>query len=568
MSSTVDNLYTKSLLFEIVDITGRILESFALIIPPTSITIEYGQRISRVKTFGGLFEDDYGEDNPTIVISGDTGGINIRSTVTQEGIQELDGLEAFYYLRDRIMRYKSRKQYESSFSSFSVRLYDLGTVRIDSSTPVGAIRSRAEAYEISLDPFRQKRDASRPFQYNYEIRAIVIRQLGDYKPAASPIDTSTDPISLIQKIRGTITDIRGFFTNIQDVFDKITTIIDFADSLLDQLYAFEDAISGALRSADGIITGTVDFGLRVATYPSEVARSALSVVNEVSILIEGYKNNYLDRESNYIISSYLAIIDDWNEVSDTWAYLATTGKSPSKATTYRVALSQELSSVQNYDGTTEVTDTDLERIQSSGITIENGEVVITGAFTLVPITSGDTFEILADNYLGSPDLAYVLAIINEVTDINDIGIGGTIKVPSASSNIEGNQVFSTGNYNVLGKDILVSSSSGSMSANADGDLRVVTGEANLVQAMNLRFNTELGTRLRLTLYGLKTSIGRPQTSLYGNSYVVSNLLDTIAQEPRIVNIQDLSFQGSGDALWIGFSAKTLGTESIKYTGGV
>lgn len=572
MGAAVDNLYVKSLLFEILDSSSRIVESFALIVPPSSMTIEFGQRINRVKTFGGVFIDDYGEDNPTIVITGDTGGTNVRSTVTQEGTKTMDGLEAFYYLRDRIMRYKSRKQYASNYASFTVRMYDLGTVRSGDDIPANtsALKLRAEAYEISLDPFRQKRDAGRPLWYSYEIRAFVLRQLGNYQPLPRPVDTSVNSITLVQKIRGTLNDIRNFFSSIQNIFDKINEVVDFADQMLDQLYSFEDSISGALRSASGAIAGVTNLGVRIATYPSELAKAALVTVNEVGQLIETAKSGFTDREASYVLDSYLSVMDQWNTVADTWAYLASIGKSPEKSTTYRIGLSQEGSSVQSYDASTALAASELERLQLPGVTLKRGEVVIQGQFTPVPVTGGDTFETLAARYLGSPDLGYVLAVINNVNDIDEVPAGSTINVPSASlSNVSGNQIYATAgtSYNILGRDVQLSST-GKVSANTSGDFNVIEGEPNLIQALNLRLNTELGTRLRLTLYGLKASIGKPQARVFGNSYIVSNLTDTLLQDPRVLTLADLSFLGDSDKLRISFAAKTLGTESFRFTGGV
>jgi hypothetical protein len=76
------DLYKKSILFEILNKKnpGEIVNAFTLTIPPDSIEIIQSQRITRTKTFGGVFEDDYGLDTAKITISGNTGNQEFRST--------------------------------------------------------------------------------------------------------------------------------------------------------------------------------------------------------------------------------------------------------------------------------------------------------------------------------------------------------------------------------------------------------------------------------------------------------------------------------------------------------
>jgi len=81
-----DNFLSKSWLFEVVDSrTEKIEASFTLVIPPSSYSIKEPHRVNITKTFGNAFIDDYGPDNPQLVIKGISGTAHAFPTFTTEG---------------------------------------------------------------------------------------------------------------------------------------------------------------------------------------------------------------------------------------------------------------------------------------------------------------------------------------------------------------------------------------------------------------------------------------------------------------------------------------------------
>ena len=110
MPNTV--LFNQGIYIEILSLDKKgtpsnLLESMALTIPPESIRVKQGQRITKTPTPGGLFVDNYGLDTSSITISGSTGNWENRLTVVGPGRAPrlFDGQEAFFELRDRIIRY-------------------------------------------------------------------------------------------------------------------------------------------------------------------------------------------------------------------------------------------------------------------------------------------------------------------------------------------------------------------------------------------------------------------------------------------------------------------------------
>jgi len=105
-------LYQKSILLEVINLRnpGEIVSAFTLTIPPDQFEVVQSQRITRTKTFGGVFQDDYGLDTAKISISGTTGNNDLRATyIPGKGgaLEEYSGKAAIYVLRDRIGRYKN-----------------------------------------------------------------------------------------------------------------------------------------------------------------------------------------------------------------------------------------------------------------------------------------------------------------------------------------------------------------------------------------------------------------------------------------------------------------------------
>ena len=78
------------------------------------------------------------------------------------------------------------------------------------------------------------------------------------------------------------------------------------------------------------------------------------------------------------------------------------------------------------------------------------------------------------------------------------------------------------------------------------------GVQNLIQALNLRLNQSLGTRIRLTIYGIKASIGNAANNSASIVYLVTNIKETIMQDPRVKDVFNIKLRGKGDRLYVSF----------------
>ena len=233
---SVDNL-TRSVLFETVDSSGEIQESFTLVIPPMSWVIREPQRVNITKTFGGVFVDDYGEDNLEIIIAGHSGTARAfptwrqtNSSVARPSISTVrqvnagqgelyDGRNAFFTFRNAIMRYKTRPGYEEQY----IRVYDLYD---------------AQQYECVLLEFMLQRTNQNPFRYPYMIKFFVRQKLDEGGAPERPVfpqgntnnsQAVTSPSSPLDTTE-TIDDSPILFTNIPIDAPNVETIVPLTDS--------------------------------------------------------------------------------------------------------------------------------------------------------------------------------------------------------------------------------------------------------------------------------------------------------------------------------------------------
>ncbi len=557
----VKNLYKKSILFEIVNRKDPSIpiEAFTLTIPPETMDIEEEQRISRTKTFGGLFIDDYGPDNPKITIAGNTGGSDVRSTYVPSSLaasvpEKLNGREAFFYFRDRIMRYKNRKKFLSNYADFDLIIYDLSTVPENLSTSTEFTpKSEAEAYIVSLEKFKMTRNKEKPFFYNYSIELIVMRTLGTASGIfRSPVSKS-NPRNLIQDLRRVIGTIQAKFTTVRSIKDQIEDAINLIDQLAEQIESF-------FQQAIDIIT-----------YPTSLSVLLFSKVKGVVNTINDLGEDWAETKG-MVKEDYYRLISMATESLAASAALVTFGKTPSAAGRgiikyYTQPLLAE-SPTKRLEGLTEEEAEIPENLMVRSI-VEQEIVYIYGHIS-IKVDTTTSLEKLALEYYGDASLQELIAVYNKLEDTTDLEIGSTLKIPvliqgSISFN---NFIYSENLVDIYGKDILLDNL-GNPVIGEFGDYLTVEGIENIIQALNLRLNQSLGSRLRLTVYGISASVGGASNKFAPISYILVNIKETVMQDPRVSDILNISLRGDGDKLYISFDAHTIKVgDTVPFRGGI
>jgi hypothetical protein len=201
------------------------------------------------------------------------------------------------------------------------------------------------------------------------------------------------------------------------------------------------------------------------------------------------------------------------------------------------------------------------------VNVGGEDIPIYGSRTFTA-TSSTTLARLAALIYGDPSKALLIAVFNGITD-EDILPGATIRLPLVVRSVQAddNKIFSWYRTSDYGIDIALRETghSGGLLFNESGDFATKNGDANLIQAINLRLNEYLGNRLRLTVYGLAVSIGAARSDGAPIAYIVSNLRDTLRQDPRIKGIENIKLRGSGDKLYTAFDVLAI-NDTVKYEG--
>lgn len=168
-------------------------------------------------------------------------------------------------------------------------------------------------------------------------------------------------------------------------------------------------------------------------------------------------------------------------------------------------------SVGNLNPTTSLLEvlTDEDFIESSGKIFVDKET----PYIVYEMKYGETLQDVAEKYLGDPNRFTEIADLNGIIDSNfiDTAAGLQIKIPyvgSLTSNNPNNIVYevykSTKPEDLAryfyGSDLYLAD--GKLQTTGNGDLRTVSGAANVVSAVNRRLSTVLGTYHPDSNYGV------------------------------------------------------------------
>ena len=185
----------------------------------------------------------------------------------------------------------------------------------------------------------------------------------------------------------------------------------------------------------------------------------------------------------------------------------------------------------------------------------NDSIAYVYDYKKIKLTNTKTFDKVAQEYYGNPDLGSLIAFYNKIQFEHNIPVGTEIKIPiiSKQTQNQNNRIYASpkmqDNY---GRDI-------SLNTDGDfavirGDLAVVSGNNNLYQSITNRLTTAIGKRIRNGTYGIRATIG---DTVAIDSYLFGSIEMTVKEDPRIEKIEEISIEGSGDALYININYKDI-----------
>ena len=548
------NTFQKSILFEIMDKTGKPVEGFTLTIPPENMEITEPQRISETKTFGGIFTDDYGPDVTEINISGNTGGSILRRTYSPVGAadvnwEDFDGRKAFFHFRDTMMRYKTN--YRDDYQDYRLAIYDLSIIDASKieNTKYGLENNGIEGYVVNLKKFKMSRNKDKPLFYNYNIEMTGIRPIGVPEISVNYPTKIEEPFSPLGALRRGLRVTQAAITNVKNIMDQIDSALDLVDDLEDQLSSF--------------VNQTLD----LLVYPAFLCERVFNTVKGIGTLVEDLADDVIEGFSE-VKDSYHSLLYLNRESEQSASSLVVYGKTPGAEGNRIEKTTEELSRLDSsVSRMGEMGDSDIIDISETlnmDLTEKEGFKIY--GYKPVVVNEATTLESLSYKHFGNFNFIELIATYNRVEDNDELQTKSSIRVPVLvkESSAAFNLVYTNNSKDVYGTDIKLDND-GKMVISASGDLASVTDKKNMIQAMNLRLSEWLGARLRLTLYGLKLGIGVSNSAPL--AYGMASVRDTVMQDPRVVKVAKLRMYGKADVIYLNMDIQTIKRkETITYSG--
>jgi hypothetical protein len=530
-----DSFLSKSMLFEVVDAaTEQILESFTLVIPPQSYSIKEKQRVNITKTFGNAFVDDYGPDNLEITVKGMSGTAHVFPTFQTTGMsagqntfsvadrdlqfgagnatQGYRGREAFYYFRDRIIRYKDA----ADFDKKELRVYDLAD---------------QQAYKCVLLEFSLDRSADLPLRYPYTISLFVYARMGTKDvSSAKSIDIAKNPTSVLDNLLVAMDSFDKKFP----IFKAIQKIKNQVAKVVNQTKLLRSKFNNWLSKGRSILESPLVLVKQVIEGLVNLTGLVYDAYNQGKILIDDYVN--ATENINNQIREALAM----------YGFSIQEGTRQSKN-----------SIIENYNGMDYVTDplAPEPRALSRSFAFSG--------YNVYTVRGGDTLQSIAQSLLGDENLWPHIASANpSIGSNNDLSIGSEIYIPVASSAVLETKdsfiVTEDTQRNPYGADIKLDSD-GNMVLSESNDVSLINGVPNVLQSVDVRLKTQAGSLLKQTAFGLIGGAGMAGTPS-AISYVQMNLKNSLIQDPRIVDVTNINVGFERDTMKITANIKLVGMD--------
>lgn len=540
-------------------IPNRVLESFALTIPPENIRIKQKQRKSETPTPGGIFIDNYGLGTADITISGTTSNHEGRLTIvgSDKAPQYYDGQQAYFELRNRIIRYSEKTD------NYTMRLYDLthkGTVNLFRKDPTQGLSKYTEAWEVSLNDFDVNRSKAMPFFYPITIDFTGIKPIGVFNPRAAKnlVGTLSDIRDGIDKVRDAISTFNArlnlfldnayeFFNDIVDIQRSLVSLTQQVTSIEDSILDYEKKIGGLF---DEVVNNTQDFlsvGIQSIAFPFTVFSEGKDIVKELRLETE-------ELIQNMELSGYLPREFSWEESSDEVGNFSQMMIDIESPIMDMMRFAKQTASVEPV----------------SAVSINGINTPIYG-FAKTKIIEGTSLDRLALDYYGDPERKNIISAINEIYSDDEMIIGTELKLPlfQPSTRYNQNLVYNIPNesLDLLGRDAKLDEN-GNFVFEESGDYAVTTGVDTVAQSIYLRLSEQRGRQVRNPVFGVLTAIGNPINNDIPLEYLSTSLKETLLQDPRIIDVFDLNVYPNKDQIIQEFRYRTIDNEVKKYTAGI
>lgn len=511
-------------------------DAFAFSVPPQNEEFVHPQRVAETKTFSNVVFDDYGNDTVKINLSGTT--INEELKYIYRGKLQhrtMTGTEEIFYLKNLIEKYG----WQENLPGKKVVCYCLDNTTKEAKyfdvviNELKIHRSKenpiAYFYNLSMTSFPRKKETPKDPDFTAKIR----KNIEDMKVKLEELENSLAFISETKtKYKNMLNSINK---DIDEFVDAFLKSIDIIFNLTEDLTGF---VEETTSFGDKIIASgkRISIGLAVNTY-----NFVLNLKDDVNSLV----GNLITLQEDDIPQEMMELYQkDAVEIKD---LLLIQGREIQNKTNETVSDIKRSNNTQTYSVIPGDADTD-------------DKVVLVYGFKEKTIKENETFDSIAAEIYGNPELGVLIQMYNRKETLRP---GEVVFIPilNKTENIaQNNEVYNLPDtYDIYGVDVDFREKMSFL----NNDFKTIKKEENLDQAISARLTTILNSRVRNLVFGIQTEVGNSSMS---SNYVLASIKKTLEDEPRIKEIENISFNSVTGGLNIKIEYKDINDFSRMWGG--
>lgn len=512
-------------------------DAFAFSVPPQSEEFIYPQRIAETKTFSSVVFDDYGNDSVKITLSGTT--VNEELKYIYRGKlahKNLSGTDEIYYLKELIEKYG----HQENLKEKKVVCYSL-----DNTT------KEYKYFDVVINELKIHRSKENPIAYFYNLSMTSYPQKKVLPKGGKFVDKINELIEGAKKSLENLEKGLAFISEIKTAYkNKLSSIKKSLEELVDVILEANNIVLGAVEDLSSFVKETTSFGNDIIAQGKRIAVGA-----GVDLF-----NTVLNVRDN--VNSLVGSLPDLKEEDIPQEMMELYQKEPLEIKDLLLMMGKKLQNETNavVKEVKESNTTQTYTVIPGGFNNDDKIIVVYG-FKEKIITENETYDSIAAEVYGDPALGVLIQMFNKKENIVP---GESIFIPilNNTENIaENNEIYNEpNNYDVYGVDV---DFQGNLNV-LNGDLALVSKEENLNQAITSRLTTILNSRARNLVYGIQSEIGSSNMS---SNYILASIKKTLSEEPRIKEIENISFHSNNGGLNITVEYKDINDFS-KVWGGV
>lgn len=437
-----------------------------------------------------------------------------------------------------------------------MKLGKTGALANETSVMVWMYAKESEAYVVEPISFTTLRDRSNPLSWNYNIQLRSLYKLD------LAFTYPKDPLNIFQKVSSVFNALREMTDGISRALTVMANLIDYVANIPSNL------ITSLAGNFITVLKGIALVRNTAGSFPDVISESTLRSINSVGREIIGLFDEINGSSSNP------AVIFEGNvgKIRHSFIQLNKTAK----AMLTMDALWKEDKQIQVRDYSRAYLTETGKAPQTAGSPLNPSNIKMPDAAVEVEINGFDTIRSLALQHLGDEAQWKKLAIMNNlkppyIAEGGGDGIlapGDTILVPRTTvADEETSAVARTTNADAsssalrpilrsYGRDLL--GELGDLAVASNGDLDMVEGVENVIQAVKIKFGTEQGELPTHPTFGAKYPVGTKVTLVTIQEFAI-NSRRTFKQDPRVEDVRSMNIWVEGDVVYTDSRIKLVGS---------